>query len=131
MAPVASGDEPRDEASPPRGGHGAGASVCALYPVVEHGGGVVGVFEGAGCDQAREEVFDVVPVGFCLPQLDSERVERGRAQHGLCHVRGEPGTADEPGPPVFLCFGGDGFVLGSQLHDRAPPLLLHLDSLVC
>lgn len=45
-------------------------------------------------------------------------------------VVSEAGTGEEVGPAVSLGDGGDRLVLGGELRDRRPPILLGLDALV-
>lgn len=97
---------------------------------MEDGGDVVGVAESARCDEARQEGIDVVMVRFSASEFSRERAERLGLDGTLGLFVGEPGAADEGGPAAVLGGCGDGLVLGGELGDRAPLLLLGDDGLV-
>lgn len=121
------GDESRWLVSP-AGACGPGGRT--LDSVVEDGGDVVGVVESARSDEARQERFDVVVVGLGASEFGRERADRFGLDGTLGLFVGEPGAADEGCPAIVLGDCGDGLVLGSELSDRAPMLLLGHDGLV-
>lgn len=119
------GDQPCDETrclSGAAGADGSGGGVGEA--VVDDGGDVVGVAEPARLDEAWQEGVDVVVVGFSPAQFRGQGAEGVGVDHGLRLLVGEPGAADQGGPAVVLGCGGDGFVFGGELGDRAPPVLL-------
>lgn len=91
-------------------------------------GDVVG--EPARCNEAWQEGVDVVVVGFGPAQFLGERAESVGVDHGICLVCGEATDGDEGSPAVVLGCGSDGLIFGSELGDRAPPVLLGGDGLV-
>ncbi len=91
---------------------------------MEDCGDVVGVAEPSCSDEARQQHIDIVMVRFSPEKFSRERAERLGLDGALGLVGGEPGGTDEGGPAVVLSGGGDGLVLGGELSDRAPLLLL-------
>src|SRR5699024_11169337 len=101
-----------------------------LQPVPEQRAEVAGIVDAATADDAREEVVDVVPVGFEPAQL------RGEDPEGVCldelvdRLRREASGLQE-GHPAFLPRDlRDGVVLRGELLERAPEVLLHGDRVV-
>ncbi len=121
------GDESRWLASP-AGACGPGGR--PLDPVVEDGGDVVGVAEPARCGEAREKRIDIVMVRFSPAKSSCERAERLGRDGAIGLLSRKPRATVETGPAVLLGCGGDGFVLGGELSERAPLFLLGDDGLV-
>ena len=120
-------DEPRALPVPTRAG-GAGGGVSDS--VVDDRRDVVGVSEPARPDEAWQQGSHVVVVRFGPPQLGREGAEGVGVDDRFCLVGGESAGCDESSPAVVLGCGGDGFVFGGELGDRAPPVLLGGDGLV-
>ena len=53
---------------------------------MEHGGGILSIFESARKSYAREQRVDVVPERFRAPKAGSKWTERVRADRGLGQV---------------------------------------------
>lgn len=121
------GDETRGLAGAARSG---GTDGGVGEAVVDDGGDVVGVGEPASLDEAWQEGVDVVVVGFRPAELRGQGAEGVGVDDGVRLVGSEAAGGDEGGPAVVLGCGGDGFVFGDELGDRAPPLLLGGDGLV-
>ena len=69
-------------------------------------------------------------VRFGAAEFGGEWAERVGLDHALCLVAGQSRTPDEGGPAIVLGCRGDGLVLGGELGDRAPLVLLGDDGLV-
>lgn len=125
------GDEPDDQTWSLAGAAGAGGTGGGLgNAVVEDGGDVVGVGEPARSDQSWQQRPHVVVVGLGAAELDGQRPEGVGGDRVVGLVIGEPGGADKGDPAVVLCGCGDGLVLGGELGDRGPGVLLGGDGLV-
>src|SRR5699024_278005 len=95
------------------------------------GGDVVGVVQVPRGDQPREQRVEVVVVGFGVAQFGRQRAVGVGGKHVFDLLGGDPGGLQERDPAVVLCGLGDGVVLGRELGDRAPAVLLGGDGLVC
>ena len=126
------GNQPGNEKRCPSSASRSGGSGGGLgEAVVDNGGDVVGVSEPTSLDEARQEGVDVVVVGFGAAQFRSQGAEGVGVDDDFRLLAGAPGATDQGGPAVVLGCGGDGFVFGGELGDRAPPVLLGGDGLAC
>lgn len=98
--------------------------------MVDDGGDDIGVGEPTSLDDVRQDVLDVVVVGFGPAQFRNQRTEGIGFNHGLRLVGGQAAALDEAHPAVVLGSGDDGFVFGGELSDRTQLLLLDGDGLV-
>lgn len=103
----------------------------SLEAFVEHGCGILSILESARRSDTREQRVDVVPERFGASKAGSQCTERIRSDRGLGQCGWESTRADEVRPPRPLCGRRDRLVLGSELCDRSPALLLGDERLVC
>ena len=97
---------------------------------MDHRSDVVRIAQPPRGYETRQQGVEVVVVGFGMPKLGRQGRVGVRVEHGIDLRTRESGGGKEGAPAVVLGGLGDGFVLGGELADVAPPFLLGGDRLV-